>query len=109
MTGYSGRSLTMADAQRRAVANHRRRLRARGLDRFEVRGLGADRELLRAVAKRLAQADAAAGELRARIEASIGPPVAERGGILEALRRSPLVGAELDLERETGAGRDVGV
>ncbi|HEX4197182.1 MAG TPA: hypothetical protein VHZ26_07040 [Caulobacteraceae bacterium] len=97
----------MADAQRRAVENHRRRLRARGLDRFEVRGLEADKGLLRAVAKQLAQGDAASSELRATIEARVKPSKPERGGILQALRRSPLVGADIDFKREAGAGRDI--
>jgi hypothetical protein len=77
------------------------------MDRFEVRGLTVDRGLLRAVAKRLAQGDAGAKELRARIEASVGAPAQELGGILAALRRSPLVGANLDVQRESGEGRDV--
>jgi hypothetical protein len=97
----------MADAQRRAVENHRRRLRERGLGRFEVRGLETDKALLRALAKRLAQADAASGELRAAIEAGVNPRPQKRGGILRALRRSPLVGADLDLRREVTSGRDV--
>ena len=97
----------MADAQRRAVENHRRRMRERGLGRFEVQGLDSDRGLIRAIAKRLARNDAATAELRARIEATVGPPQDQRGGILRALRRSPLVGAELRFERETTQGRDI--
>ena len=97
----------MAEAHRRAAREHRRRLRARGLDRFEVRGLAADKALLRATARRLAQADPASDDLRARIEAALEPRAGRRGGVLEALRRSPLVGADLDLQREVGAGRDI--
>lgn len=99
----------MADAQRRAVENNRRRLREQGLDRFEVRGLDSDKALLRAVAKRLARNDEAGARLRADIEARVSPSPDQRGGILRALRQSPLVGADLDLDldRETTAGRDV--
>jgi hypothetical protein len=97
----------MADTQRGAAENHRRRLRAQGMDRFEVRGLTVDRGLLRALAMRLAQGDAGAKELRAWLEASVGAPVQERGGILAALRRSPLVGANLDAQRQSGEARDV--
>lgn len=97
----------MADAQRRAVENHRRRQRERGVGRFEVRGLEADKELLRAVARRLAEGGAASGELRTTIEAQVSPPATERGGILRALRQSPLVGAHLEVEREVGGGRDI--
>ena len=97
----------MADAQRRAVENHRRRLRERGLGRFEVRGLETDKDLLRAIARRLADGDAASGDLRAAIEARVSDKAEQRGGILRALRRSPLVDADLDLERESGGGRDI--
>ena len=66
------------EAQRRAVRNHRRRMRDAGLDRFEVRGLLSDKALLRAIAKRLARGDLAAGKLR------------EIFAIAVAARRDPL-------------------
>jgi len=40
-----------------------------------------------------------------RLTISGKPP--RKGGILEALRRSPLVGADLDLNRPLAAGRKV--
>lgn len=61
------------EAQRRAVENHRKRMRDAGLDRFEVRGLMSDKALLRAIARRLARGDAAAGKLRAIFEIAVGP------------------------------------
>jgi hypothetical protein len=97
-------------SQRRAIEAHRRRLAERGLGRFEVRGLEADKELIRGIARRLAAGDAEAGALRADLARRVtdsGPP--RVGGILTALRRSPLVGAELDLSREETPGRDVGL
>lgn len=97
----------MTDAQRRAVENDRRRLREQGLDRFEVRGLESDKALLRAVAKRLARNDEAGARLRADIQAQVSPSGDQRGGILRALRRSPLVGVDLELDRETTSGRDL--
>ncbi|MGH7022273.1 MAG: hypothetical protein ACREEB_01635 [Caulobacteraceae bacterium] len=97
----------MTDAQRKAVQNYRRRLRDSGLERFEVRGREADKDLVRAVAKRLAEGGATSGELRATIEARVNQGRGERGGVLKALRRSPLVGAELELTRETLVGREV--
>jgi len=97
----------MSEAQRRAVESHRRHLRQQGLDRFEVRGLESDKGLLRAVARRLASGDAASVDLRTRIEATVGPTPNARGGIMSALRRSPLVGADLNLTRGTTSGRDV--
>jgi hypothetical protein len=99
-----------SNSQRRAIEAHRRRLAERGLDRFEVRGLETDKELIRGIARRLAANDDAAGVLRAdlarRIAAGEPPRV---GGVLAALRRSPLVGADLDITREETPGRDVGL
>lgn len=96
-------------SQRRAVAAHRRRLAERGLSRYEVRGLEADKELIRGLARRLGAGDAKAARLRVELaEKAAGEPP-RRGGILAALRRSPLVGAELKLEREAGHGRDSGL
>ena len=96
-------------SQRRAVAAHRRRLTERGLGRFEVRGFAADKTLIRELARRLSTGDDAAAALRAEVARHLAggveePP--ETGRVLAALRRSPLVGADIDLARETGAGRD---
>jgi hypothetical protein len=94
-------------AQKRAVQNYRERLGRRGLARFEVVGLDSDRELIRQVARKLSENDAEAARLRGELGSSVkGEPV-RRGGILAALRRSPLVGEALNIERETGSGRDV--
>ena len=91
-------------SQKRAAANYRHRLGERGMARFEVVGLEADRELIRTLAKRLAEGSAEAAQLRTDVARRMG---GERphGGILAALRRSPLVGAELDLAREATSGR----
>lgn len=99
-----------SNSQRRAIEAHRRRLAERGLGRFEVRGLEADKELIRGIARRLATNDVEAGALRTDLARRLGggePP--RGGGILAALRRSPLVGAELDLSREETPGRDAGL
>jgi hypothetical protein len=97
-------------SQRRAIETHRRRLAERGLQRFEVRGLEGDKELIRGIARRLAANDEAAGELRTDLAQRVGghepPPV---GGILAALRRSPLIDAELDLTREQTPGRSAAI
>jgi hypothetical protein len=66
--------MSTPEAQRRAVENNRRRMRAQGLDRFEVRGRMHDKALLRALAKRLARGDAASGKVRTIIEAVVEPP-----------------------------------
>jgi hypothetical protein len=107
MTGYMEKGHASSEARRRAVDNHRRRLRARGIDRFEVRGLETDKALLREIARRLALGDDISAKLRAKIVASVDSSVPERGGILRALRRSPMVGAGLDLERQVAPDRNV--
>jgi hypothetical protein len=98
----------MAQAsQRRAVANHRRRLAERGIKRYEVRGLEKDKELVRKLARRLAADDAGAALLRTEVSKRVSDEPSRRGGIWAALRRSPLVGANLNLEREVVPPREV--
>ncbi len=94
-------------SQKRALQNYRRRLNARGMARFEVLGLNSDRELIRSLAKRLAQSDPEAALIRATINRTISGKPPKKGGILKALRRSPLVGAGLELKRFREAGRKV--
>lgn len=92
-------------AQRKAVNEYRRRLGERGLARFEVMAPERDRDLIRALARRLADDDAEA--LRAEIGRRVLGEARPRGGVLAALRRSPLVGAELRVTRDEATGRDV--
>jgi hypothetical protein len=92
-------------AQKRALRNYRTRLGKRGLVRFEVLGLDADRDLIRSLAKRLAENDPDAGRIRAAVCRNIAGEPPKKGGILAALRRSPLVGADLDLARPLDTGR----
>jgi hypothetical protein len=96
-----------ATAQQRAVQNYRARLKKRGLTWFEVLGRVADRDLVRTIAKCLAEEGTDAMHLRAAVSQTIGGTANAKGGIAAALRRSPLVGADLDLERPFEAGRDV--
>ena len=97
----------MSSSQKRAVQNYRSRLSARGLTRFEVLGLGDDRNLIRSLARRLAEEGPEASRLRAAVSQAIAGTPPKKGGILAALRRSPLVGAELDLRRTREEGRKV--
>ena len=93
-------------SQKRATNNYRKRLHSRGMARFEVLGLGADRELIRSLARRLADDGPDSARIRATVRRTIsGEP--NRGGILNALRRSPLVGAELNFDRPATADRKV--
>jgi len=98
---------TMDTSQKRAIRNYRRRLSERGIARFEVLGLDADRELIRSLARCLAEGGPGAARLRAAVSQTIGGRPLRKGGILEALRRSPLVGADLDLRRPYEEGRKV--
>ena len=98
----------MSDSsQRRATDRYRRRLAERGMARFEVLGRDADRELIRALARRLAEDGLQADRLRAAVRHGIAAEPARRGGILEALRRSPLVGEEAVPPRPFDPGREV--
>jgi hypothetical protein len=97
----------MSKSQKRAIRNYRSRLRARGLARFEVLGLDADRDLIRSLARRLAEEGPEASRLRADVSRSIAGEAGKKGSILAALRRSPLVGADLVVTRSREAGRSV--
>src|SRR5579862_5537896 len=50
--------------QKRALKNYRKRLKQRGLARFEVLGLRGDRDLIRSLAKRLAGGDPDSARIR---------------------------------------------
>ena len=93
-------------AQARAIKNYRKRLKKRGVSRFEVLGLDTDRELIRSLARKLAQDDPEANRIRSEVLRSVSDEHA-KGGILAALRRSPLVGADLNIVRPRDPGRKV--
>ena len=93
--------------QKRALKRYRQRLNQQGLARFEVLGRDADRELIRSLARRLAGDDPDATSLRTTLRLAASGEVSRKGGILDALRRSPLLGADLDLQRVPTPGRKV--
>jgi hypothetical protein len=97
----------VSSSQKRAIQNYRSRLSERGLVRFEVLGRDADRDLIRSLARCLAEDSPDASQLRAAVSRSIAGEPPRKGGILAALRRSPLVGADLDLTRPREKGRKV--
>ena len=97
----------MGSSQKRAIQNYRSRLGERGLARFEVLGRDADRDLIRSLARRLAEDGPEASRLRAAVSQTIAGEPPKKGGILAALRRSPLVGVDLDLTRPREKGRKV--
>ncbi|WP_288585021.1 hypothetical protein [uncultured Methylobacterium sp.] len=97
----------MSDPRKPARQNVRAARDPQGIARFEVRGRDADRDLIRTLARRLAEDGPEAERLRALVDRAITQERSKRGGILAALRRSPLVGADLDLDRPREEGRIV--
>lgn len=94
-------------AQKRAIENYRARLTQRGFKRFEVLALESDRDLIRSLARQLAEEGPEAEQARQTVRALVAGEPSKSSGILSALRRSPLVGADLDLSRPREDGRRV--
>jgi transposase InsO family protein len=101
--------VAVGNSQKRAIQNYRSRLGERGLARFEVLGRDTDRDLIRTLARRLAEDGPDASRLRAVVSQTIAGEPPRKGGILAALRRSPLVGVDLDLTRPREDGRSVDI
>lgn len=97
----------MSSPQTRAIQNYRARLNDRGLARFEVLGRDADRDLIRLLARRLAENGPESARLRAAVNDTINGEPPKKGGILAALRRSPLVGADIEIPRRREEGREI--
>jgi hypothetical protein len=106
ITGYD-LEVEMNSSQKRAIENYRSRLSERGLSRFEVLGRDTDRDLIRALARRLAEDGPESIRLRDVVSQTIAAEPPAKGGILAALRRSPMVGEDLDLDRAREEGREV--
>ncbi|MEI7711029.1 MAG: hypothetical protein WCI94_06330 [Rhodospirillales bacterium] len=94
-------------AQKRAIQNYRARLTQRGFTRFEIKALETDRDLIRSLARRLAEEGPEAEQVRAAVKTVVAGASSKPSGILSALRRSPLIGADLDLSRVREDGRKV--
>src|ERR1700722_7710929 len=92
-------------SQKRAVKNYRHGLSERGMAPFEFFRLDGYRDLIRSLARRLAEGGPGAARLRAAVSGTIVGQPPKKGGILEAFRRSPLVGTNLDLRRPHEEGR----
>lgn len=99
----------MSRSRTRPGQAYRARLKERGLARYEVQGLERDRELIRLLARKLVEEGPEAQRLRAAVAGAVVGAPPRTGGIVAALRRSPLAHADLDLSREHGGGRDVDV
>ena len=88
-----------SEAQKKAIQTHRKRLRYRGLSRFEVQGRTSDKQLLRDLARKLAEDSSDAANVRKVVETAVAGTNEKEGGIWQALRRSPLVEAGIEFER----------
>jgi hypothetical protein len=100
---------TKFSAQKLTTGSDHSRMISRGISRYEVRGLERDKPLVRQLAARLAASDTEAQTLRADLASKLATAPQPRGGIYAALRRSPMVGADLDLNRDEAADRDPGL
>ncbi len=92
-------------SQTKAVKNYRKRLRKRGLARFEVLGLDRDREMIRVLARKLAESTPEAEKMRASVRQGISEKPAGKVSILEVLRSWPLT--DLNLTRPFEEGRKI--
>ena len=92
----------MIGTSRKAVAEHRERLKQRGLIRIEVRAPKEDAALLRHVAGALSD-PARAAQTRRLLRAQFAPYAGM--GLKESLAAAPLEG--VDLERNPDTGRPV--
>lgn len=95
------------DARSR-VARHRRNLAAAGTRRVEVTVPAEDVVLVREMAAALR----AGGEAAQRVRDSVEPLVRRKRAttgreLLEFFRKSPLVGVDLDLERDRSTGQPI--
>jgi hypothetical protein len=105
--GIQWRCPVSSRAQKRAIETYRSRLTERGIVRFELQARKADRELIRKLVRKLIEEGPEAGRIRRALHLAVSGESRRQGGILAALRRSPLVGAELDLTRPREEGRKV--
>lgn len=73
----------------------------------EPLGLDGDRELVRSLARNLAEADPRSGHPRELVRRAVAGEAPAKGGIFDALRRSPLVGADLYIDRPVLLSRKI--
>lgn len=94
-------------AQTKATKSYRARLTQRGFMRFEIMALESDRELIRSLARRLSEEGPTAQRVRTELGNVVTDQQVNSNGILAALRRSPLVDADINLSRPRELGRKI--
>lgn len=94
-------------AQKKALQSYRQKIVKRGLVRFEVMAPKTDRDILREVAVSLTEGGAEAEKLRLTLKAALSSGERSKGGVFAALRRSPLVGSDIQIKRSRDKAREV--
>jgi len=90
------------------VARHRSRASAKGSRRVEVTVPSQDASLVKAIAGALREGGKGAKHIRETVQSLVAAPKAQTGAELIAFfRKSPLVEAELSIERDRSTGRAV--
>ncbi len=88
------------------MARHRTKATALGSKRVEVTVPARDANLVKAIAGALRSGGVEAQQIRESLQPVFSAPKAQTGAELVAFfRKSPLVGADLQLERDTSTGR----
>lgn len=88
------------------IARHRKRVATSGAKRVEVTVPARDAPLVKAIAGTLRSGGEEAKRIRELLQPMLSVPRAKSGQELVAFfRASPLVGAELQIERDRSAGR----
>ena len=90
----------MSAAQKKAIRNHRRRLREQGLVRVEVQASEADAPLIRSLARALREDPRKAAILRRQLRDTVGMGEAE--SLKALLAAAPLDGIEISRSRDRG-------
>lgn len=95
------------ESQQKANKAYRNRLAQKGVTRLEIMAPKRDRDLLRSIAKRLANEGDEADELRRALRSVAGTQDHAAGSILDALRNSPLRGSDVVFTRQHDEARRI--
>ncbi len=103
MAGRSKRPKGLAER----VGRYRRKLAQTGVRRVEVAVPTQDVPLIRHISEILRDGGAAAATLRDALGAATASGAATGADLVAFFRASPLVGVDLDIERDRSAGRPI--
>lgn len=101
--------MSTGSAPSQRVLRHREKLERRGHKRFEVVVPQADARLVKAIAERLRGGSPQADALRQEAERVLNPSTLKTGADLYALLASAPGLGEIEIERDTNAGRPVAI